>query len=249
MAHLDLIRQLEAATARGWPASHTTQIHGWQVHSGRGYVGRTNSCWPLNHDGSPLEASIDAVEAHYHGLGLAPQFKIAQPVCSHPHLADQLASRGYRVVSEVAVMASTGKPAEPIHRVEISPSVTAAFKALVMGTGATAGDGQERAEIFERLPNPSAFGTIILDAKPVAAGLCSFAGDSAGIAAMRTHADYRNQGLARSVFRAIAGRAYQAGYRLFWLQVETNNGPARHLYEGEGFEEVYRYHTWRLAPT
>ena len=79
-----------------------------------------------------------------------------------------------------------------------------------------------------------------------AAGLCTFAGDSAGIAAMRTQADFRNQGLARSILRAVTGRAYEAGYRLFWLQVETNNAPALHLYEREGFATAYQYQTVRL---
>lgn len=52
---------------------------------------------------------------------------------------------------------------------------------------------------------------------------------------MRTQANFRNQGLARSILRAVAGKAHEAGFRLFWLQVETNNALARHPYESEGF--------------
>jgi ribosomal protein S18 acetylase RimI-like enzyme len=65
---------------------------------------------------------------------------------------------------------------------------------------------------------------------------------------MRTQAEFRNQGLARSVLRAIMGQAYQSGYRQFWLQVETNNAPARHLYESEGFVAAYQYQTLRREP-
>ncbi|MCA3697793.1 GNAT family N-acetyltransferase, partial [Aquidulcibacter sp.] len=55
-------------------------------------------------------------------------------------------------------------------------------------------------------------------------------------------------GLARSVLRAIMGRAFRAGYRQFWLQVESDNAPARHLYESEGFVAAYQYQTVRREP-
>jgi ribosomal protein S18 acetylase RimI-like enzyme len=242
------VHLIERATARGWPATREDKIDGWQVFSGLGYVGRTNSCWPLTYRGRSVEASIDAVEAHYRALGLAPQFKLVIGYANPSDLSKRLARRGYRIVSEVAVMMHKGQLAAPEHAVDIEPKVTADFIQIVSQTSHSVGDGQERLDILGRVPNPSAFGVIRQNGAPAAAGLCTFAGDSAGIAAMRTQADYRNQGLARSVLRAIMGRADEAGYRLFWLQVETNNAPALHLYENEGFATAYQYQTMRLEP-
>lgn len=243
---LSAIHRIEQATAKGWPAARMDRIDGWQVFSGLGFVGRTNSCWPLTYEGSSVEASIDRVEAHYHALGLAPQFKLVTGGADPLDLSDRLARRGYRVVSQVAVMTREGPMAAPEHVVDIAPKVTADFIQIVSETSHSGGDGQERVDILGRVPNPSAFGIVRQDGALAAAGLCTFAGDSAGIAAMRTQADYRNRGLARSILRAIMGRAYETGYRLFWLQVETNNAPALHLYQNEGFTTAYQYQTLRL---
>jgi ribosomal protein S18 acetylase RimI-like enzyme len=193
-----------------------------------------------------VEASIDQVEAYYRALSLATQFKLVTDGTDPLDLSDRLASRGYRIASQVAVMTREGPMAAPERVVDIEPKVTADFIQIVSETSHSGGDRQERVDILGRVPNPSAFGIVRQNGVLAAAGLCTFAGDSAGIAAMRTQADFRNQGLARSILRAVTGRAYEAGYRLFWLQVETNNAPALHLYESEGFATVYQYQTVRL---
>lgn len=248
MGRMDLtaIHRIEQATARGWPAAREDQIDGWLVFSGLGFVGRTNSCWPLTYQGKDVEGSIEAIEACYQAMGLVPQFKLVTDGTDPLDLYDRLARRGYRAVSDVAVMLFDGQIAAPDHPVEISPQVTDDFIQIVEETSHSGGDGQERIDILRRVPNPSAFGIIRQNGVLAAAGLCTFAGDSAGIAAMRTQAHYRNQGLARSVLRAIMGQAYEAGYRQFWLQVETNNAAALHLYESEGFATAYSYQTVRL---
>ena len=243
---LAAIHRIEQATAKGWPAAREDQMDGWHVFSGQGFVGRTNSCWPLSYQGTDVEASVDAVEAHYRAMGLAPQFKLVTGGTDPLDLHDRLARRGYHLASHVAVMTFDGQIAPPDHQVEISSQVTEDFIQIVEETSHSGGDGQERIDILRRVPNPSAFGIIRQNGALAAAGLCTFAGESAGIAAMRTHANYRNQGLARSVLRAIMGQAYAAGYRQFWLQVETNNAPALHLYEKEGFATAYAYQTVRL---
>lgn len=243
---LAAIHRIEQATAIGWPAAREDQMDGWHVFAGSGFVGRTNSCWPLSYQGTDVEASVDAVEAHYHALGLAPQFKLVTGGTDPLDLHERLARRGYRLASHVAVMTFKGQIGRPDHQVEISPQVTEDFIQIVEETSHSGGDGQERIDILRRVPNPSAFGIIRQNGVLAAAGLCTFAGESAGIAAMRTHANYRNQGLARSVLRAIMGQAYAAGYRQFWLQVETNNAPALHLYEKEGFAPAYAYQTVRI---
>lgn len=244
---LPTIHRIEQATARGWPAAREDQIDGWQVFSGAGFVGRTNSCWPLRYQGADVDASIDAVAAHYRAQGLAPQFKLVMGGTDPVDLPERLARRGYAVVSHVHVMRFEGEAAAAEHEVEISPQVTDDFIQIVEETSHSGGDGQERIEILRRVPNPSAFGIIRQNGTLAAAGLCTFAGDSAGIAAMRTKAEFRNQGFARSVLWAIMAQAYRSGYRQFWLQVETNNAPAIHLYAKEGFAPVYAYQTVRLA--
>jgi hypothetical protein len=89
-------RQIEAATALGWPAQDETNIAGWRVFSGLGPVGRVNSCWPLVFDGDDVEAAIDQVEAHYRAKMLPPQFKLIVNDAAPAGLYDRLIARGYQ---------------------------------------------------------------------------------------------------------------------------------------------------------
>jgi N-acetylglutamate synthase len=239
--------QIEAATAIGWPAQSETNIAGWRVFSGLGPVGRVNSCWPLNFHGDDGEAAIDAVEAHYRALGLPPQFKLIVDGTNPPDLYERLVARGYTQASHVAVMITTTGLARPKHEVAISPTVTQDIIDVINQTSPSDLDARERAEILGRVPNPSAFGSIDIDGAMAAVGLATFTGQSAGIAAMRTKPDHRQRGYARSILRAVGHRAFEAGAVLLWLQVETDNVPARRLYESEGFSTLYHYKTMRLA--
>ena len=68
--------QIETATALGWPPQDEINIAGWRVFTGLGPVGRVNSCWPVDFDGSDVEAAIKRVEVHYRTKNLLPQFKL-----------------------------------------------------------------------------------------------------------------------------------------------------------------------------
>lgn len=239
--------EIEAATAIGWPAQDETNIAGWRLFSGLGPVGRVNSCWPLDFDGSDVEAAIDQVEAHYHTKRLLPQFKLIVDGAAPADLYQKLIRRGYHTASYVAVMTHTCSLLPPTHEVSIMPSVTDAFAAIVTKTSPIALDGQERVEILRRVPNPSAFGEITIEGELVAVGLATFTGQSAGIASMRTKSEFRQRGFARSILRAVGGKAREAGASTLWLQVETDNLPAVCLYQSEGFSLAHHYKTMRLT--
>ena len=202
------LHEIEAATARGWPAQDETNIAGWRVFSGLGSVGRVNSCWPLEFDGSNSEAAIDQVEAHYLAKALRPQFKLIVDGAAPADLYQLLIRRGYHAASHVAVMTLNRALPPPSHPVLIAPHVTCAFAAMVTQTSPTRSDGQERVDILSRVPNPSAFGEITIDGELVAVGLATFTGRSAGIASMRTKPEFRQLGYARSILRAVSARAF-----------------------------------------
>lgn len=239
--------QIEAATALGWPAQDEFHIAGWRVFTGLGPVGRVNSCWPLDFDGSDVEAAIDRVETRYRSKDLPSQFKLIVDGAAPPDLYQRLIRRGYHTASHVAVMTHSGDMPSPTHNVTITSAVTDAFAAVVTQTSPTPLDGQERLDILGRVPNPSAFGEIIIEGELVAIGLASFTGQSAGIASMRTKPEFRQCGYARSILRAVSNKARDAGARTLWLQVETDNLAALALYESEGFGGAYHYKTMRLG--
>jgi N-acetylglutamate synthase len=239
--------QIEAATALGWPAQDEVTIAGWRVFAGLGPVGRVNSCWPLAFDGGDVETAIDQVEVFYRSKGLAPQFKAIVGGARPLDLRERLAQRGYQRASHVAVMTLGIALEPPMHDVAISPFVTKAVADVVTQTSPTALDGQERNDILARIPNPSAFGSIVVNGDIAAVGLATFTGESAGIAAMRTKPEHRQKGYAQSILRAVGRAARLSGATTLWLQVETDNAPANRLYRGEGFQVAYHYETLRLG--
>jgi N-acetylglutamate synthase len=168
--------QIETATAIGWPAQDETNISGWRVFSGLGPVGRINSCGPLTFTGTDVEAAIDQVEAHYRVKALAPQFKLIVDGTAPADLYKRLIARGYQTASHVAVMTSSQPLPPPAYDVAITASVTESFASVVSETSPTALDGQERVDILNRVPNPSAFGSIAIEGELVAVGLATFTG-------------------------------------------------------------------------
>jgi N-acetylglutamate synthase len=238
--------EIEAATALGWPAACETDISGWRVFSGSGYVGRTNSCWPLSWSGDDLAASLDAVEAHYRALGLAPQFKLAEGAVFPPELEGALTERGYHEASHVAVMLADPLRTESPRDIEVQHHLPVGLETLIAGTSAEPGDSAERIAILRRVPIPSGFATVKdHEGAVVAGGICCWAGKTAGIAAMRTLGSHRRQGLARQILLGLMADAASVGVRHIWLQVETSNFPAIALYKSAGFETVYHYSTLR----
>jgi N-acetylglutamate synthase len=239
--------EIETATALGWPASSETVIEGWRVFAGLGQVGRVNSCWPLTFDGANVEAAITEVETHYKTFGLVPQFKVTQRACAPSNLDERLKARGYLVKNTTLVMTHSGLLDASVHQVVLTERVTPAIVDVVNQTSPNQFDARERAEILGRVPYPSAFGAIETEGQTVAVGLATLTGASAGIASMRTRAEYRQNGYARSILRAISARARDSGAQTLWLQVENDNVPAIRLYESEGFVVAYAYQTLRLS--
>jgi ribosomal protein S18 acetylase RimI-like enzyme len=56
--------------------------------------------------------------------------------------------------------------------------------------------------------------------------------------------DFRRQGIGRRLIAAAEGFARDAGKKTVGLHVSSNNLSALRLYENEGYEEVYRQHSY-----
>jgi ribosomal protein S18 acetylase RimI-like enzyme len=81
----------------------------------------------------------------------------------------------------------------------------------------------------------------------LAIGRLSIADGWAGITAVEVKQARRGAGLGMALTRAICAEAAARGARRVFLQVETDNIPARTLYERCGFRYSHRYR-YRVAP-
>jgi predicted GNAT family acetyltransferase len=57
-----------------------------------------------------------------------------------------------------------------------------------------------------------------------------------------TAPEVRGQGLARRLCCTLLAQAGAAGAKIAYLQVETDNAPARAIYHRLGFDDAYSYH-------
>ena len=67
-----------------------------------------------------------------------------------------------------------------------------------------------------------------------------FAGGQGDIQTLAVAPDYRRQGIARDLLRALLDEAGRRGVAEVFLEVRADNEPARKLYESEGFREITR---------
>jgi N-acetylglutamate synthase len=80
-----------------------------------------------------------------------------------------------------------------------------------------------------------------VDGEAIAVGRVSVDGDWAGITAVEVDAACRRRGLGVAITCALCAAAAQQGATRVFLQVETDNAPARALYTRLGFRDSHRY--------
>jgi ribosomal protein S18 acetylase RimI-like enzyme len=237
-------RSLEIIAARGWPAVESATLGGWRLFASAGKSGRINTCWTHAAPELDAEAAIDAAEAWYTARGLAPRFKLIEPIVTPPDLAERLARRGYTSNTPTLTMVGplAGAP-DPDASIAATPGE--AFRAIFADPSfGDAEDARERLDALARIPAPRGYALITVAGEPAAIGTCAVDGDWAGVIGMRTSPAFRRQGLARRVFRTLTHFAAGQGATRGYLQVDEGNTTAIALYESEGFEAAYLYRYW-----
>lgn len=243
-----LIREIEAAAGRAWPAARTAPLAGWLLRAGPTATRRENSVRTLDFSGGmTLDDAIAAATAWYAGLGRPACFQL-NPASRPASLDDRLAALGYRMTdaSTVLLRPLATLPAAP-DGVVLEGRPTALAMQAVADPFRDGAERAARAALFARIRHPLAFAVAVVGDEPVAGGLCVVDGPLAGLAAMRTAAFARRRGHGRAVLDRLLLWAARMGAETAWLQVETDNAPARALYRKAGFRRLHDYH-YRTAP-
>jgi GNAT superfamily N-acetyltransferase len=98
-----------------------------------------------------------------------------------------------------------------------------------------------QAAILKGIQGESLFAVLGDPANPRACGLAVLEEDLVGLFDIFTRASERGRGHGAALVGALLGRARDAGAKLAYLQVVTDNLPARALYARLGFTGSYRY--------
>ncbi len=242
-----LIRQIEEAAWRAWPAARTALLAGWRLRAGPTATRRENSVQAMSFSGElALDAAIQSVEAWYAAAGKPACFQL-NALSVPAGLDDALAAQGYRAEGASTVLARPldRPPPEPMD-VVLEGRPTALVMQAVADPLWPKAERVARAALFGRIRRPLAFAVRTVGGEPVAGGLCVVDGGLAGIAAMRTATTARRQGHGRAVLDRLLAWAGRMGAEMAWLQVEAANAPAEALYRSAGFRPLHGYH-YRVA--
>jgi GNAT superfamily N-acetyltransferase len=255
-------RLLDELAANATASSTVQVVDGWLLRAAPGLpFRRANATVPLPGSSEPtleVAARIELVEHFYRSRGLAPRFQLS-PAAVPFDLDARLAARGYTIDAPVdiyvarapAVLKALAIADLPVARVE--GAVDLEWIAAYADVNADAHDLQTRARIegyaqlLSLIGPRSATALIEVGGRPAAIGLGVLERGWVGIFGMATRSNVRRQGGARAVLQALARWGTDEKAPDLYLQAETDNEPARALYESVGFVRNHGYHYRVLA--
>ncbi|WAJ29903.1 GNAT family N-acetyltransferase [Antarcticirhabdus aurantiaca] len=245
-----IVRRLEAAGFRAWPASSTIFDGTWAVRVTTSFPAkRLNSVNPLDpSDHKDIPERINKAARHFASFGRQLLFR--QSPLAAPQLVAHLDAEGWSREGETLVMtadletldlsgALDGIPIrDPARYVEASLKVHERPAALRSGLTA----------ILEAIrPEKGMFLRESAGGEALAVALVIHDNDLAGLLDVAVDPSARNRGIGRELITTALRFAAHRGAATAWVQVEADNGPSRHLLTSIGFCEVYRY-VYRLPP-
>lgn len=243
-ADLAIVRRLEAAGFRAWPAASVQYDGAWQIRLTAGHPSRRlNSVNPLDpSDRGDIERRIEKAIRRFEAYGRPPVFRMTP--LAPPELDAALAARGWPRADETIVFSAgiaeldLEDAPDQLPLRDIGRYVDASLK--VHGRDASLKPGLT--EVLNAVrPEKGLFLLEDGEGSPIASTLCVHDNDLAGIFELATRPEMRRRGHARTLLRTALRWARLRGAEKAWLQVEAANGAGVALYQSLGFGELYRY--------
>lgn len=244
---LPLVRRLEAAGFRAWPAARVSFDGSWQLRMTPGHPSKRLNCLvPLDpFDERDMEMRVRSAERAFaaHGLRVALR---QSPLCP-AGLPAVLEGLGWHRGHETLVMTAAldtldlagGMDHLPTHDIQRFSEACVRIDRARDTTPATV------ASIIARI-EPAA-GLFLMEGGdgPTAVGICIQDFDLAGIQQVAVERSARRQGIGRELVASALRWARLRGAQLGWLQVLADNAGARRLYGAMGFTTAYSYAYWQ----
>ncbi|GGE13311.1 acetyltransferase [Aureimonas endophytica] len=250
MNRLAIVRRLEAASFRAFPATSTVYDGTWAVRLTSGFPAkRLNSVNPLDpSDHLEIEARIERARARFEDFGRP--FIFRQSPLAPQALIDHLDEKGWSVFGESLVLTAELATLDLNVAMERIPGRDPArYVAASLGVhGRAPGEGAGLLEVLSAIQPPAAFFVQEAAEKtPVAVAFAIQDNDLAGVLDVAVAEGWRRQGIARDLVANALRYTLLKGARIGWLQVEAANAAGLALYRGLGFREAYRY-AYRAPP-
>lgn len=241
------IHRIEELSINAWPSLNQVLYDGWVLRFAGGFSRRSNSVNPLYPGDIDVGRKIRFCEGAYRDAGLPAVFKMtaaALPV----GLSEALADASYREQGRTSVQTfdldwhlpgPTSSPASAIrHWSEPSEEWLSAFARF---TPVVEERQSALREILGRIAPPARFIALTDADGTCACGLGVIQEAGLWLFDIITRPDRRRRGLGRQVVNSLLDWGQTNGAARAYLQVMLDNSPARTLYAGIGFREMYQY--------
>ena len=249
---LALLSRIEDASLNASAPPQQLWMDGWLVRFSLGKARRARSINAVALGRLPLADKLEACAGVFGDAGLPMVVRIT-PFSQPPTLDAELAARGWGIEGEttVKVLANlAGAPSLPLPPGITMERLVAAEYAGLVGRW-RGSDSQAIAAHEERLRlSPVPYEGFVLKqrGRPLACGQFAREGELVGLYDVFTAEAARGHGLARLLCAQLLQRAREQGAVTAYLQVESDNAPARALYRRLGFVAGYGY-CYRTPPT
>lgn len=247
---LAIVRRLEAAGFRAFPATTTAYDGTWAVRLTSGFPAkRLNSVNPLDpSDHSDVEARIERARERFRVFGRPLLFR-QSPLAPQP-LIDHLDEQGWSSFGESIVFTADLASLRldvVVERIPIrDPARYVAASLSVHGRPDEWRPGLS-AVLAATVPPAGFFVQEAGRGEPIAVALAIHDNDLAGVLDVAVSRGWRRQGIARDLVANALRYTLLKGARTGWLQVEADNASGLALYRNLGFVEAYRY-SYRAPP-
>ena len=247
MVVMDLnIKRIEDFSLNAWP-SHQMQVYdGWILRYSYFYTHRTNCVDQIGLSLLPLPEKIDYCEAVYRRWSTPCIFKI--PPTGDPGLDPLLDARGYRIEHRTTVMTrrlDALAPAPPAEfPLRLREYVDREWLDALFALKQTSNADHLRVvpQMYAAIPKDEAAAVVTDGGRVIATGLSIYDRDAMGIYAIHVDERYRRRGIATQIVHALLSDGLSRGAKSAYLQVVSDNAPAKAVYRRLGFSDSYRYY-------
>lgn len=247
---LTVVRRLEAAGFRAWPATSTFYDGTWAVRLTESFPAkRLNSVNPLDPgDDTDIAGRIARAAERFAQAGRPLLFR--QSPLAPPALRRHLDAGGWSDFGEAIVFTAELGGIDLTRAVDQIPIqdgeryLDASLRVHERPASLRAG----LADVLSSIRPPAAF--FVREAEggtPLAVALAITDNDLAGILDVAVAPEARGRGIGTDIVATALRHALLKGSRTGWLQVEADNAAGVALYRRLGFTEAYRY-SYRAAP-